>query len=147
MHFTKLSVLAVLLLGTSATAQVPLSDWRFEEPYRDQMLYLHALVNYSHDLQWQFNWERRQLADTALRVNTGSVTSTELLTDVDLNINAVLNEKWRFQGSFRRTGLRQRPIVEERLLLGFERSVFESSAVYLTVNPEYNKEFIDVAAG
>jgi hypothetical protein len=147
MHFARLWLPAVLLLGTSATAQVPLSDWRFEDPYRDQMLYLHALVNYSHDLQWQFNWERRQLADTSLRVNTGSVTSTELLTDVDLNINVVLNEKWRFQGSFRRTGLRQWPIVEEQLLLGLERSIFESSAVYLTVNPEYNKEFIDVATG
>jgi hypothetical protein len=147
MHLARLWMLAVLLLATSATAQVPLSNWRFEDPYRDQMLYLHALVNYSHDLQWQFNWERRQLADTSLRVNTGSVTSTELLTDLDLNINAVLNEKWRFQGSFRRTGLRQWPIVEERLLLGLERSIFESSAVYLTVNPEFNKEFIDVAAG
>jgi hypothetical protein len=147
MRFAKPWALAILLLGTSATAQVPVSDWEFEDPYRDQMLYLHALVNYSHDLEWQFDWERRQLADNSLRVNTGSATSTELLTDIDLNINAALNDKWRFQGSFRRTGLRQWPNVEEQLLLGFERSIFESSAVYLTVNPEFNKESIDIAAG
>jgi hypothetical protein len=147
MCIVKLWVLAILPLGTYAAAQVPDSDWPFEDPYRDQMLYLHALVNYSHDLQWQFDWERRQLADSALRVNTGSVTSTELLTDIDLNINTPLNDKWRVQGSFRRTGLRQWPNVEEQLLLGFERSIFESSAVYLTVNPEFNKELIDVAAG
>lgn len=150
MKFASLSVLwvlATLLLSARAAAQLPDTDWSFENPYRDQMLYLHALVNYSHDLQWQFDWERRQLADSALRVNTGSVTSTELLTDVDLNVNTTLNDKWRFQGNFRRTGLRQLPSLEERLLLGFERSVFESSAVYLTVNPEFNKEFIDVAAG
>ena len=132
-------MLAMLLLGPSALAQVPNSDWAFENPYKDQMLFLHALVNYSYDLEWQIDWQRRQLADNSLRVNTGSITSTELLTDVDLNINAALNAKWRFHGSFRRTGLRQWPILEERLLLGFERSIFESSAVYLTVNPEFNK--------
>jgi hypothetical protein len=82
-----------------------------------------------------------------MRVNTGSVTSTELLTDIDLNINQTLNDKWRFQGSFRRNGLRQRPEREDRLLVGFERALFERSAVYLTINPEFNKEFIDVAAG
>lgn len=147
MRFVRLWVLPILLLVTSATAQVPATDWEFEDPYRDQMLYLHALVNYSYDLQWQFDWERRQLAGNALRVNTGSVTSTKLLTDIDLRINQSLNDKWRFQGSFKRQGLRQRPNREDQLLLGFERSIFESSAVYLTVNPEFNKEFIDVAAG
>jgi hypothetical protein len=147
MQFAKPWVPVILLLGANATAQVPDTNWAFADSYRDQMLYLHALVNYSHDVQWQFDWERRQLADNALRVNTGSVTSTELLTDIDLNINEALNDRWRFHGVFRRTGLRQRPNVEERLLLGFERSLFESSAIYVNVNPEFNKEFIDVAAG
>lgn len=147
MRFAKPWVPVILLLGTNATAQVPDANWVFADPYRDQMLYLHSLINYSYDAQWQFDWERRQLADNALRVNTGSVTSTELLTDIDLNINTALNDRWRFQGSFRRSGLRQRPNREERLLLGFERSVFQSSAVYLNVNPEFNKESIDVAAG
>ena len=143
----KFIFLLLIACSASATAQLPDSDWEFEQPYRDQMLYLHALVNYSYDLQWQFDWERRQLADNALRVNTGSVTSDKLLTDIDLTINEALNDKWRFQGSFRRDGLRQRPNRKEQLLLGFERSILESSALYVTVNPEFNKEFIDVAAG
>jgi len=140
-------VLALALLFGSAFAQVPSDKWEYEAPYRDQMLYLHSLINYSHDLQWQYDWERRQLAQNAFRIKTGSVTSNELLTDTDLNINQPLNDKWRFMGSFRRAGLRQWPKVEERLLIGFERSVFNSSAIYLTINPEYSKEFIDVAAG
>ncbi len=147
MRFIKQHVLPILLLATNANAQMRDADWEFEDPYDDQMLYLHALVNYSYDLQWQFDWERRQFVSNALRINTGSVSSTELLTDIDLNINQTLNDKWRFQGSFRRDGLRQRPEREDRLLVGFERSLFERSAVYLTVNPEFNKEFIDIAAG
>lgn len=141
------SVLLFLALSVNAAAQLPDADWDFEQPYRDQMLYLHALVNYSYDLQWQLDWEHRQLADNSLRVNTGSVTSDKLLSDIDLNINETLNDRWRFQGSFRRDGLRQRPIRKEQLLLGFEGSIFESSALYVTVNPEFNKEFLDVAAG
>lgn len=147
MRFARPWVPMILLLGTNATAQVPDADWAFEDPYRDQMLYLHALVNYSYDAQWQFDWERRQLADNALRVNTGSITSTELLSDIDLNITETLNDQWRFNGSFRRTGLRQRPVREERLLLGLERSIFNSSAIYLAVDPAFNKEFFDIAAG
>jgi hypothetical protein len=147
MRFIEQQMLVILVLAANANAQTRDADWEFEDPYDDQMLYLHALVNYSYDLQWQFDWERRQFVDNAFRINTGSVTSTELLTDVDLNINKTLNDKWRFQGSFRRNGLRQRPEPEDRLLVGFERSLFERSALYLTVNPEFNKEFIDVAAG
>lgn len=147
MRIFRLWVLPILLLAKSATAQLPDTDWEFEDPYRDQMLYLHALVNYSYDLQWQFDWERRQFVNNSLRVNTGSVTSTNLLTDVDLRINQPLNEKWRFQGSFRRQALRQRPNRDDQLLLGLERSILESSAIYITVNPEFNKEFIDVVAG
>lgn len=147
MRFGRFWLLPTLLLAAGATAQVPNAAWEFEDPYRDQMLYLHALVNYSYDLQWQIDWERRQFAGNALRVNTGSVRSSELLTDIDLNINEALNDKWRFLGSFRRDRLQQRPNRDDQLLLGFERSILESSAVYLTVNPEYDKEFIDVAIG
>jgi len=147
MGYSRVSILALALLCGSAFAQVPSDKWEYEAPYLDQMLYLHSLINYSHDLQWQYDWERRQLADNAFRIKTGSVTSKELLTDIDLNINQPLNDKWRFMGSFRRTGLRQRPNVEERLMLGFEYSVFDSSAIYLTINPEFSKEFLDIAAG
>lgn len=143
----RVCILALALLCGSTSAQVLSDNWEYEAPYRDEMLYLHSLVNYSHDLQWQYDWERRQLADNAFRIKTGSVTSKELLTDIDLNINQPLNDKWRFMGSFARTGMRQWPKVEERLLLGFERSIFDSSGVYLTINPRYSKEFIDVAAG
>lgn len=140
-------LLTLLLCGMSASAQVPDDDWDFEDGYRAQMLYLHALVNYAYDLEWQYEWERRQFVGNSLRIKTGSVASDELLTDVDLNIDQPLNEKWRFMGRYTRDGFRWRSVRKDRLLLGFERSILDSSAVYLTVNPEFDKEFIDVAAG
>ncbi len=147
MHIARCLLLTLLLSGTGASAQLPGDDWDFEDGYQTQMLYLHSLVNYAYDLEWQYEWERRQFAGNSLRVNTGSVASDELLTDIDLNITQPLNEKWRFMGRFTRDGLRWRSVRKEQLLLGLERSILESSAVYLTVNPEYDKETIDVAAG
>ena len=140
-------LLTLLLCGTGASAQVPDEDWDFEDGYQTQMLYLHSLVNYAYDLEWQYEWERRQFAGNSLRVNTGSVSSDELLTDIDLNITQPLNEKWRFMGRFTRDGFRWQSVRDEQLFLGLERSILDASAVYLTVNPEYDKETIDVAAG
>jgi hypothetical protein len=140
-------LLITLLLVANANAQLPEDNWEFEDGYQTQMLYLHAFVNYAYDLEWQYEWERRQFVGNALRINTGSVASDELLTDIDINISQPLNDKWRFTGRFTRDGFRWQQLREEQLLVGLERSIFDSSAIYLAVNPEYNKEAIDIAAG
>ena len=65
-------LLTLLLCGTGASAQVPDADWDFEDGYQTPLLYLHSLVNYAYDLEWQYEWERRQFAGNSLRINTGS---------------------------------------------------------------------------
>ncbi len=142
-------LLAATFLAAVAPAlgQTPRADWEFQNGYDTNLLYLHALVNYAYDLEWQANWERRRFADNALRVNTGSVSSDELLTEIDINLNEALNDNWRFFGQFTRTGFRRRPGRGEQLLLGFERALGQSSAIYVGANPEFGKEFIDAEAG
>lgn len=143
-------VLVAVLAFTAgtATAQLPdEDDWELENGYTTDLLFLHGLVNYSYDLAWQFDWERRRFADNALRLNTGSVASDELLTDIDVNINEALNDKWRVFAQFTRQGFRRRQGRDDLLLIGLERSIFESSALYFGVNPEYGKEFIDLEGG
>jgi hypothetical protein len=140
--------LLVLLAGVNASAQeLPDEDWELENGYDDDMLYLHALVNYSHDLEWQLEWERRLLADNGLRLNLASVSAKELLTIADLNINQDLNEKWRFQGRAFRHETKQRPGREDQFFVGLERSILESSSVFLMVTPQYDKEFFDIYTG
>lgn len=144
---TRRLLLAALLISTSANAQLPDEDWPFEDSYQTQMLYLHAFINYAVDLEWQYEWEQRQFVGNSLRINTGSVASDELLTDIDINLSQPLNEKWRFTGRFTRDGFRWQQLRKEQLLVGLERSILDSSAVYLMVNPEFGKESIDIAAG
>lgn len=137
----------MLVPVAGAVAQTPGEEWDLEDGYETQLLYLHALVNYAWDGEWQFEFERRRLADNALRINTGSVSSDQLLTDVDVNLNVDLKDQWRFLGRFTRNGFRRRPGREDELLVGLEWLPFESSGFYLAANPEFGKEFIDVAAG
>ena len=142
-----LSYIALLLSAAAVHAELPQEDWAFEDSYQNDLLYVHALANYSWDLETQFSWELNQFTNNALRINTGSVSSDRLFTDVDLSLNQPLNDKWRFSGRFERDGQRRRTITTEQLLLGLERSLLDNSALFVTVNPEYDKSFMDVAIG
>ena len=142
-----LNYIALLFSAGIAHAELPQENWAFEESYQNDLLYVHALANYSWDLEAQLAWELNQFTDNALRINTGSVSSDRQFTDIDLSLNQQLNDKWRFSGRFERDGQRRRTVTTEQLLLGFERSLLDNSAVFVTVNPEYNKSFMDVAIG
>ena len=87
MEITSRFLLTVLLLSTGANAQLPDEDWVLEDGYKTQMLYLHSFVNYAFDLEWQHQWEQQQFTGNSLRINSGSVASDELLTEIDINIH------------------------------------------------------------
>jgi hypothetical protein len=142
-----LNCIALLFYATFVRAELPQENWAFEESYQNDLLYVHALANYSWDLEAQLAWERSRFTNNALRINTGSVASDRLFTDIDLSLNQQLNDKWRFSGRFERDGQRRRTVTTEQLLLGFERSLRDNSAVFVTVNPEYDKSFMDAAIG
>jgi len=140
--------LSVLLLGANASAQeLPKQPWQLENGYDDDMLYLHSLINYSLDLRWQLDWERRLFADNGIRLNVASVSAKELLTIADININQELNEKWRFQGRAFRRETKNRPGRDDQIFFGLERSILESSSVFVMVTPQFDKEFIDLYGG
>ena len=142
------ALLALLAAAPSLYAELPDPDeWELENGYETTLLYIHALANYAYDPSAQYEWERLQYVNNALRVNSGSVSSDELLTEVELNLNEPLNEQWRFFGQFRREAFRRRPVREDQLLLGLERQLSPDAAVYLGVNPEFGKEFLDIEGG
>jgi hypothetical protein len=142
-----LNYIVLLFSAGIVRAELPQENWAFEDGYQNDLLYVHALANYSWDLEAQLAWEIDQFTGNALRINTGSVSSDRLFTDIDLSLNQQLNDKWRFSGRFERDGQRRRTVTTEQLLLGFERSLFDNSAVFVTVNPEYDKSLMDVAIG
>ncbi|MEM8766551.1 MAG: hypothetical protein AAGE43_03850 [Pseudomonadota bacterium] len=136
---------SLLMPGATLLAQPGEPDWPYEEFYDNSLVNLHQLGNYAYDLEWQLAWERQLLAGNGVRINTGSVTSNDLATRADINLNVPMNEHWRFQGSFRRD---QNPEQndEDELLVGLER-FFGDSSLFAQVDPGLNKENIDFFAG
>ena len=147
MHNVKPFALFILSLCANASAQDSGEDWELENGYDDDILYLHSLVNYSHDLHWQLEWERRLLADNGFQFNSASVSANELLTIADLNINQNLNEKWRFQARAFRHETKHRSSRDDQLFLGFERAILESSSLFMMATPQFDKEFMDLYVG
>ena len=139
--------LALLQISLATTSYAQVSEEDFEDTYDEVLANLHELVNYAYDLEWELDWERRLLADNGVRGNVGSVTSEEFLTRADIRLNQALDEKWRFQGRFHRSQSRQRSINPDQLFLGLERSLFDSSSLFLMVDPQIDKEFVDVFGG
>lgn len=141
------ATLTFLLLAQSAIAQLPDPTWEFEDGVDDDMLYMHPLVNYAHDLYWQLEWERRLLADNSMRLNVGSISATQLLTTAALNVNEDLNDKWRFQARGFRNETRHRPNRDDQFFVGLERAIGDVSSLFLMATPQFGKESIDVYAG
>ncbi len=139
----------ILLLFSFLILSLPASDidWSYSDAYDDQMLYLHPMINYYYNAQWQFNWEERQFSDNGFRITVGSVTTTDLLTDWGLFINHELGAGWRFQGIGTWNETRHKSIFEKSAFMGLEKNIYSGLNIHLLVNPSYYKENTDLNAG
>ena len=59
------------------------------------LLYLHPLVNYGFDPEWTRAWERSLQSANSLRVNVGSVSTDDFLTDVELHLTEPISSRFR----------------------------------------------------
>jgi hypothetical protein len=134
----------VIILHALCLAQNEIS---YTDAYDDPMLYLHALVNYSYNVIWQFEWEQNQFSTNGFRISVGSVTATDLLTDWGLKINHDLGAGWRFQGIGTWNETRHKSVFEKSAFMGLEKNLFSNFNIHLLVNPTYFKENTDLNMG
>jgi hypothetical protein len=121
--------------------------WIFEDPYRDDLLYVHPLINYDYHPLWQNEWERNLLSNNGLRINVGSVTTYDLLGEGKLFINEDLSNGWGFLGYGNWNATRHLNGEEKYLFLGLQRHIYKPISIFLTFHPAYDKEFIDAHLG
>ena len=50
-----LAGIASLFLASAVSAELPDDPWELENGYETELLFLHALINYSFDPQWQLD--------------------------------------------------------------------------------------------
>lgn len=138
---TILFLIAVVLNPLSA------GDWYDDNSYQDRLLYLHAFVNYGFNPYWQFNWERNYFSGHGFLLGVGSVTTHDLLVDGKLVINQDLGAGWRFRGEGDWLEAYHLKSDHETTYMGFEKRIWRNHALYMLVNPAYDKEYTNLNMG
>lgn len=111
------------------------------------LLYLHPLVNYAIDPEWTRAWERGLQSGNSLRVNVGSVSTDDFLTDVELHLTEPLSERFRVLYDLRWFEARHIETADTEHFLGFEASVVDGLALQGQAHPASDKEDLDLRFG
>ena len=138
-------ILLLLLLSGLIFAGEP--DWPYADGYDDNMLFLHALINYDYSAQWYYDWEKQQFDENSFRITVGSVTTSDLMTEANLRINHDIGAGWRFQARGRRYETRHESRFDNYAFMGLEKQISGGFNLHLLVNPGYFKEETDLQMG
>jgi hypothetical protein len=111
------------------------------------LLFLHALVNYNEDPLWTRAWEQHLQTNNSLRVNVGSVTADDFLTDVELHITEPIDGRFRALYDMRWWDANHVNTPGQEHFLGFELDVTSSAGLQLQVHPVAQKEDLDLRTG
>ena len=137
----------IILIFVSGQLIFAAPEWSFDEAYDDNMLYLHALINYRFDQRWYDRWEANLFTGNGFLLSVGSVTVDDLLIDGHLVINHDLGSGWRFQGDGRWLETRHLNTRTKDTFMGLEKLLGNNFGLFLNVNPFYDKEDTDIRTG
>jgi len=140
-----LILIALFLFESQLNAQD--LNWKYNDHYKDKLLYLHAYVNYSFLTSWNFNWEKNMFNKSAVRMSFGSVEINDLLNDYRAIINVPLNSGMWFQIDHSIYSSQQYNSNEQSLMIGVEKSVCPNTSLYLQIHPAFDKEDMDGTLG
>ncbi len=112
----------VVFLGI--TFQVPAGEWEYDDRYKDELLFLHAFVNYDFNPEWYFFWEENRLRKNQTRMSFGSVEINDLLCNYHTVVNAPLARNWWFRLDHRYYASQHLDDKIEYLFMGFERVIY-----------------------
>lgn len=135
----------LILLNFVLNAQTP--KWNFDDRYRDGLLYLHSLVNYTHTSLDNFNWETNRFQGRGVRMSFGSVEINDLLCDYQAVMNQPLEHGFWFMLNHRYYATQHRQTEDRYLELGFEKRIWQGFSAFFSGNPAFDKEDADLKFG
>jgi hypothetical protein len=111
------------------------------------LLYLHPLVNYGFDPEWTRAWERGLQAHSSLRVNVGSVSTDDFLTDVELHLTEPISKRFRVLYDLRWFDALHVDPRDTEHFLGFELAAASWLGLQGQAHPAPDKEELDLRFG
>ncbi|KQC06850.1 MAG: hypothetical protein APR54_06705 [Candidatus Cloacimonas sp. SDB] len=121
-------------------SETEIDNWKFDNNYKKQMIFLHSFLNYELDTSWQIDWQRELFRKNGLKTSFGSVTVKDLNSSIEAVLNSDLGKGWFFRGEF--THMQQQMKYEpvNNNFLGFEKKIFRQFSIFSQCNPAYDKE-------
>ena len=138
-------LLLMILVCPQGYAQDP--NWKFDRNYKDDLLYLHALLNYDMSPWWYYDWEKNLNSKNGIKLSFGSIELNKFLTDFKANLNVELTEGVWFRNINIWYGSQHRNLEEKTFLLGLDKSLYKPLYVFLMFDPALNKDEIDAYLG
>jgi hypothetical protein len=111
------------------------------------LLYLHPLANYREDPEWVRAWERSLQSANSLRVNIGSVSTDDFLTDVELHLTEPIASRFRLLYDLRWFEALHVETRDTQHFLGFEFGLLPGLGLQGQINPTSRKEEVDLRFG
>ncbi|MBN2425955.1 MAG: TonB-dependent receptor [Calditrichaceae bacterium] len=121
--------------------------WTYDQGFKDDLLYLHVLENYSYHPLWSLEWEKFRFKTNNALLNFGSVEIHDLLNDIRILINQPMDSTWTFIADYQKYSTHFINQEMKALFMGLEGNVYREFNVFLQFKPEFNKEFIDARMG
>lgn len=118
-------------------------NWKYDEVYKEELLYLHTLVNYDYGPDWKQSWEKELLKGKGIRFNFGSVSASKLLHHEDVVINHDLGEGWWFRTHLLWEYSRYKDIDGSASYLEFQKKILHNLYAGISADVHANKEEID----
>ncbi|MBN1480320.1 hypothetical protein EH223_20230 [candidate division KSB1 bacterium] len=137
--------LSLYLLSSFGLAQE--IDWPYDDYYTEDKLYIHAIVNYDIHPMWHDHWENNLFRQNMLRMSFGSISLTELFSDVSLAMNQEVTKGIWFRYATAYYATHHRNEQDKHLSTGFEKYIFKSFSLFAYGNPHFEKEEIDIHYG
>lgn len=138
-------ILSFCLLSSFGLAQE--IDWPYDDYYTEDKLYIHVIVNYDLHPMWYDHWENNLFRRNMLRMSFGSISSTELFSDVRLAVNEEVTKGIWFRYATTYYATHHRNEQDKHVLTGFEKYITKSLSLFAYGNPHFEKEEIDIHYG
>jgi len=122
-------------------------EWEYGAGYKEELLYLHSLVNYEYDPDRSMEWDRYVMNGKGIRVSFGSISRTELLHKEDILINQFLGRGWWFRSHLNWYGSRHLDTDIYSQNMEFQKELFGNLYLCASGDVRHKKDEIDAAFG
>jgi len=148
---TKKLIITTPLLLTVLVIAVPFAceadEWEYGEGFKEELLYLHSVINYDFDPDWHQKWEKELMRGNGVQFSFGSIGKRELLNYEECIINQSLGDGWWVQMDLSRYDSRHEDKDRFIRYLEFQKKIFGNVSLCVSSDIKHEKAEIDGAFG